>query len=72
MMQWLMARSNEGLAKLTNRQLVLTFAAIHTTTTEATNIIYTLAATPEYIPELREEVRSVLARNSGVFTTKAL
>ncbi|PVH90932.1 ent-kaurene oxidase [Periconia macrospinosa] len=72
MMQWLMARSNESLAKLTNRQLVLTFAAIHTTTTAATNVLYTLAATPEYIPELREEVRGVLAENGGVLTTKAL
>jgi hypothetical protein len=72
MMQWMMARSDESLAGLANRQLVLTFAAIHTTTTVATNVIYTLAATPEYIPELREEVRSVLAENGGVLTTKAL
>lgn len=72
MMQWMMERSDEGLAALANRQLVLTFAAIHTTTTVATNVIYTLAATPEYIPELREEVRGVLAENGGVLTPKAL
>lgn len=72
MMQWLMARSDDNLAMLTNRQLVLTFAAIHTTTTAATNIIYTLAATPEYIPGLREEIRTAMAANGGSLTAKAL
>lgn len=73
MMQWMMdRRRGESFAKLTNRQLVLTFAAIHTTTTAATNMIYTLATTPEYIPELREEILNALAENGGVLTTKAL
>lgn len=72
MMQWMMARSNESLAKLTIRQLVLTFAAIHTTTTVATNVIYTLAAAPEYIPELRDEIQSVMAAHDGFLTARAL
>ena len=38
------------------------FAAIHTTTATATNIFYTLAATPEYIEPLREEIRTVSAK----------
>ncbi|KAK7743876.1 hypothetical protein SLS53_003897 [Cytospora paraplurivora] len=52
-------------------QLGLIFAAIHTTTLTATNAFYSVAATPEIIPELREEIRSVL-REYGTFTTQAL
>ena len=76
MMQWLLNRSAEhgvvsveGLAKV---QLGLIFAAIHTTTMTATNILYTLAVTPEYIDPLREEIREVMAENDGKITTRAL
>lgn len=33
---------------------------------------YNLAAYPQYIPELREEIRTVLAEHNGVFTSAAL
>lgn len=33
---------------------------------------YSIAAHPEYIPELREEIRTVLADSNGVFTSPAL
>jgi hypothetical protein len=72
MTQWLIARSGESLAKLTNLQLVLTFAAIDTTTATATNVVYTLAAMPECVPELREEICNVLADHGGLVTNKAL
>jgi len=37
----------------------------------ATNVFYTLGAMPEIIPEIREEIRSVL-NEYGTFTTQAL
>ncbi len=33
---------------------------------------YNLAAYPQYIPELRQEIRTVLAEHNGVFTSAAL
>jgi len=33
---------------------------------------YNLAAYPEYIPELRDEIRSILSETGGVFTSPAL
>lgn len=75
MSQWLLDRSAGDklpVAEYARIQLSLIFAAIHTTSTTATNIFYTLAATPEYIDPLREEIRSVLAEHSGEITTKAL
>lgn len=75
MTQWLLDRSAgddmsaEDYAKI---QLGLIFASIHTTSTTATNIFYSLASTPEYVNPLREEIRSVLAEHDGEITTKAL
>jgi cytochrome P450 len=76
MMQWFLDRGVESgvvrveyLAKL---QLALIFAAIHTTTTTATNILYTLAVTPEYFEPLREEIRNAMHDNDGKLTTRAL
>ncbi|KAH7090346.1 ent-kaurene oxidase [Paraphoma chrysanthemicola] len=76
MLQWLMDRSSEdgtstveSLAKL---QLGLIFAAIHTTTMSATNMLYTLAVTPEYIQPLREEIRAAMAEADGIITSRAL
>ena len=72
MMQWMLARSDESLEKLTNRQLSLTFAAIHTTSSTATNVLYSLAARPEYISDLQEELHDVLAQNDGILSVTAL
>jgi hypothetical protein len=76
MMQWLLNRSAEHGAvtveQIAKTQLGLIFAAIHTTTMTATNIIYTLAVTPEYIQPLREEIRQAMNDNDGQITTRAL
>lgn len=75
MTQWMMDRGasdNVSVQELAKCQLGLIFAAIHTTTLTATNILYTLASTPEYIDPLREEIRSVIAEHDGNITTKAL
>lgn len=74
MLQWLINRS-EGkrtATQMAKMQLGLIFAAIHTTSLTATNILYTLAVTPEYIEPLREEIRQALNNNDGVITSRAL
>lgn len=77
MLQWMLARfessnATETLHYVTKQQVLLTFAAIHTTTMVTTNILYTLAATTEYVPALREEISTVLAEHGGVPTPRAL
>ncbi|KAJ4317019.1 hypothetical protein N0V94_005160 [Neodidymelliopsis sp. IMI 364377] len=77
MTQWMLDRASSAsedvpVEVFAKGQLGLIFAAIHTTTLTATNILFTLAATPEYIEPLREEFRSVLAQNDGNITAKAL
>lgn len=46
-------------------QLFLTFAAIHTTSTVITALMYDLIANPEYIELLLEEVVRVLGEDGG-------
>ncbi|KIJ41481.1 hypothetical protein M422DRAFT_255386 [Sphaerobolus stellatus SS14] len=48
--------------RLTNRILMMNFAAIHTSSMTFTQALYELAARPQYIPALREEVESVVER----------
>ncbi|KIJ41503.1 hypothetical protein M422DRAFT_780281 [Sphaerobolus stellatus SS14] len=48
--------------KLTNRILMLNFGAIHTSSSTFTHALYELAARPQYIPALREEVETVVKR----------
>jgi hypothetical protein len=77
MMQWLINHGAEqpgGLSVeyLAEKQLGLIFAAIHTTTGSATNIIYALAATPEYHDPLREEIANAMSENDGRITMRAM
>ncbi|KAB2573404.1 Cytochrome P450 monooxygenase pyr3 [Lasiodiplodia theobromae] len=46
-------------------QLFLSLAAIHTTSTVLTSIMYDLVAHPEYIDDLREEITRVLKEDGG-------
>ncbi|KAF1996188.1 cytochrome P450 monooxygenase-like protein [Amniculicola lignicola CBS 123094] len=75
-LQWLMNRGTsfgmETTAQIAGKQLALIFAAIHTTTTFTTNILYSLAVTPEYVPPLREEIINAIADNGGIITFRAL
>ncbi|GJE92707.1 cytochrome P450 [Phanerochaete sordida] len=62
-LQWLMdaAEGEEREPRaLTVRFLLVCFASIHTTSMTLTQALYRLAANPEYIAPLREEVESVL------------
>ncbi|KAL9122312.1 MAG: hypothetical protein Q9187_001140 [Circinaria calcarea] len=55
-----------------NVQLSLSMAAIHTTTGTCTHALYDLAAHPEHIQPLREELRMVLSESGGVFASTTL
>jgi len=46
--------------KLTNRVLVLNFAAIHTSSAAFTHALFHLAAEPQYLAPLREEVETII------------
>ncbi|ORY00362.1 ent-kaurene oxidase [Clohesyomyces aquaticus] len=76
MLQWMLNRSEEygvdSTERLVKCQLGLIFAAIHTTTLTLTNILYTLAVTPQYIQPLRQDIRAALENNDGVMTSRAL
>ncbi|RYN54751.1 hypothetical protein AA0118_g9129 [Alternaria tenuissima] len=74
MLQWMITRSDgkDSVDQIAHFQLGLIFAAIHTTTMTVTNILYTLAVTPEYIEPMREEIRNAMADNGGIITSRAL
>lgn len=58
----------KDISWLTNEQMSLAFAGLHTTAAVLLNVLYDLAARPEYLEPLREEVQEVLADNGGQFT----
>ncbi|KAF7297715.1 hypothetical protein MKEN_01394900 [Mycena kentingensis (nom. inval.)] len=64
LISWLLQSANNDEERtapaLAMRILVMNFAAIHTTTTSMTAVLYDLAARPELVPALREEVESVI------------
>ncbi|KAL0935965.1 ent-kaurene oxidase [Colletotrichum truncatum] len=76
MLQWIMdAQTKYGDKEdkeLARYQLGISFAAIHTTTVTTTNAFYTLAAMPELVPMLREDIQQALAESNGVFTSLAM
>lgn len=76
MLQW-MLDAQTRVGELSTRDLAMaqlgaSFAAIHTTTMTATNVIYWLAAKPELAPMFREEIEQALAESGGRFTSAAL
>uniref|UniRef100_A0A0B7KJJ9 Cytochrome P450 n=2 Tax=Bionectria ochroleuca TaxID=29856 RepID=A0A0B7KJJ9_BIOOC len=52
---------------LTARLLLLTAAALHTSTMAATHALFDLCAMPEYVGALRAEAQSALAESGGVW-----
>ncbi|MCJ1241081.1 hypothetical protein MMC14_009085 [Varicellaria rhodocarpa] len=63
LLQWMMDAANEDEGKphkLAHRQLLLSLAAIHTTTMAASHAIYDLCSMPELFEPLREEIVEVL------------
>ncbi|KAK6529518.1 hypothetical protein TWF281_008689 [Arthrobotrys megalospora] len=70
------AAMKKDKSQQTNQQMAwrliwLNFAAIHTTSMSTLHILYDLAANPEYIPLLREEIISTLDKYGG-YTKEAL
>ncbi|CAD6446132.1 7615435c-f8b0-4d97-b05e-86868eac4630 [Sclerotinia trifoliorum] len=53
-------------------QSAINVAAIHTTSMNVTNTLYDLAARPEYVKPLREELDSVLSKCDGILDKNAL
>ena len=76
MLQWLEDASDGDDSRperIVDRQLGMSFAAIHTTTNHVTNVLYDLAARwEEYGPELRAEVEESLAESGGVWKKTTL
>ncbi|OTB14586.1 hypothetical protein K445DRAFT_318993 [Daldinia sp. EC12] len=74
-LQWMMTKADElgfGDEVIAEAQLNLSMAAIHTTSLTVTMILYDLVVRPRVVEELREEIKTVLARHDGVTTSHAL
>ncbi|GKT46576.1 cytochrome P450 monooxygenase ATR2 [Colletotrichum spaethianum] len=76
MLQWIL-NAQTKFGELSDRhlamaQLGISFAAIHTTTMTTTNAMYWLAAKPDLIPMLRDDVQQALLGSGGEFTSAAL
>ncbi|KUI73673.1 Ent-kaurene oxidase [Cytospora mali] len=72
---WMVEKAQEFQVdddELANTQLVLIMAGIHTTNMTITHMLYDLAAYPECIKDLRDEITSVLAEHGGVLSSGAL
>ncbi|KAJ5590031.1 hypothetical protein N7450_004003 [Penicillium hetheringtonii] len=57
---------------LSHGQMSLSLAAIHTTSNLLTNVIYDLAAYPEYIQPLRDEIKAVTDEDGSLKKTSLL
>ncbi|KAK2006744.1 cytochrome P450 [Colletotrichum eremochloae] len=76
MLQWIL-NSQKKFGAVNDRDLAMTqlgisFAAIHTTSMTTTNAVYWLAAKPELVPMLRDDVQQALLESGGEFTSGAL
>ncbi|KAK3940199.1 cytochrome P450 [Diplogelasinospora grovesii] len=75
MLAWMVEKAEQFQAdddELANTQLILIMAGIHTRTMTITHILYDLAAYPECVEDLRDEINAVLAENNGVMSAQAL
>lgn len=68
---WLLSHTPQrgdkvDVKQLAHDQLVLSLAAIHTTSITISHLLYDLAAYPEYVAPLRQELESVIADNKAV------
>ncbi|ESK84204.1 cytochrome p450 [Moniliophthora roreri MCA 2997] len=65
-LMWLMDDASgpqRSAYNLVMRILATNFAAIHTSSITFTDALYHLAAYPQYVPELREEIESIIKEN---------
>lgn len=73
-LDWFEQLSNTmGLpVNVSHGQMALSLAAIHTTSNLLTNVMYDLAAHPEYMQPLRDEIRAVVAEDGTLKKTSLL
>ncbi|EKM61817.1 uncharacterized protein PHACADRAFT_191008 [Phanerochaete carnosa HHB-10118-sp] len=63
MLQWIIdevAARNEPMEEVVRVVLLINFAAIHTSSSSFTHALYHLAANPEFITPLREEIEAIV------------
>ncbi|EIT73590.1 hypothetical protein Ao3042_10466 [Aspergillus oryzae 3.042] len=65
-------KPDDMLQRIVKMQLLVIFAGIHNTTVTATNVLYNLAVSPEYMQPLREEICKAISDNDGTLTLRAL
>jgi len=68
MIQWAIENAKERADDILHQadtHLNVSLAAIHTTTMNASHVLYDIAARPEYIAPLREELERVLREDNG-------
>ncbi len=53
------SKEETTVTEMANRQLAMTLASIHTTSTNTANFLFELCAHPEWFPVLREEIDKV-------------
>ncbi|RGP78404.1 hypothetical protein FLONG3_3540 [Fusarium longipes] len=79
-LQWLIEQAksigkpkNWQVSALAERVLILNFASIHTTTFAITHVLLDIASSsPDLIPELREEIETVLQQHNGQWNKRAV
>ncbi|KAL4815067.1 cytochrome P450 [Aspergillus spinulosporus] len=72
---WMMDKANphdNQPEKHAHRQLILSLAAIHTTTASATRAVYELCSHDDYVEPLRQEVLQAVAEDGGVYRKTTL
>lgn len=78
MLEWIRKRaakqndSSVDFREQAKIQLLTATAAIHTTRLATLHVLFDLAARPEYMDPLREELQEVLAETNGVLTKQTL
>ncbi|KAI6042742.1 cytochrome P450 [Pisolithus marmoratus] len=72
-LQWLIDEKQESSTKqLTLRMLSISFASIHSTANTFTQVLYNLAAYPQYVGPLREEVEAIIRQHGWTKEAMAL
>lgn len=75
MITWYLERLGDDAANVERNtwgHLMVSMAAMHTTTMNVTHVMYELCAHPEYVGPLREEIEGILAADHGVFVKTSM
>ena len=77
MLQWLHEKTatwdyEARVSHITDQELILGFASIHSNTGTLTNILYDLVARPQHFTPLRKEIETALRDHNGQFSRQTL